>query len=84
MSYWGNIFNSKLELCAQNKSFNKLFEYVFEIKDVKKLGFIGPHNEDVISLIYGTLLGDAYGERRGSKTRICFQQEESNIEYLYW
>jgi hypothetical protein len=31
---------------------------------VKAYRRIGPHNEDVISLLVGSLLGDAYGNRR--------------------
>lgn len=45
---------------------------------------IGPHNLDVLSIIFGCLLGDAYAEYRSGATRICFQQESSNITYLYW
>jgi len=49
----------------------------------------GPHNIDIISIIFGTLLGDSHAERRsyntinkGRGTRISFQQENSNMEYL--
>lgn len=45
---------------------------------------IGPHNIDIISLIYGSMLGDSYGEKRGNATRFILQQEESNMEYLMW
>ena len=51
----------------------------------------GPHNIDIISIIFGTLLGDSHAERRsyntinkGRGTRISFQQENSNMEYLIW
>lgn len=53
---------------------------------------VGPHPEIVMSLIYGTLLGDSYAERRSYNfngqivrggTRISFQQESSNVSYLY-
>jgi len=52
----------------------------------------GPHNIDIISIIFGTLLGDSHAERRSyytkqdseklGATRISFQQENSNMEYL--
>lgn len=45
---------------------------------------IGPHNQDVISVIIGSMLGDSYGEKHGKGTRFVFQQEESNMEYLVW
>lgn len=45
---------------------------------------IGPHHINVLSIIFGCLLGDAYAEHRQGSTRICFQQENSNASYLYW
>jgi len=43
---------------------------------------VGPHNLDVLSIIYGTLLGDAHAERRTLGTRISFYQEAIHSEYL--
>jgi ubiquinol-cytochrome c reductase cytochrome b subunit len=45
---------------------------------------IGPHNIDILSIIIGSLLGDAYAEKHGLGTRICFQQEDNHSAYLYW
>jgi ubiquinol-cytochrome c reductase cytochrome b subunit len=45
---------------------------------------IGPHNEEVLSVIIGSMLGDSYGEKHGIGTRFTLQQEESNMEYLVW
>lgn len=45
---------------------------------------IGPHSLDLLSFIYSALLGDAFLERRFSNVRICFRQESSNVEYLFW
>jgi ubiquinol-cytochrome c reductase cytochrome b subunit len=45
---------------------------------------IGPHNEDIISIIIGSMLGDSHGEKHGMGTRFTLQQEESNMEYLVW
>ena len=44
---------------------------------------IGP---DIISIIIGSLLGDAHAEKRegGKGTRISIYQEGSNTEYLLW
>jgi ubiquinol-cytochrome c reductase cytochrome b subunit len=44
---------------------------------------IGPHIDKVISIIYGTLLGDSHLEKRVQNVRISFQQENSNVEYLF-
>lgn len=70
-------------------------DYPFIRPNVKSINRIGPHSEKIISIIFGTLLGDSYGERRKYSvkggirkggTRITFQQEDSNREYLmkFW
>jgi ubiquinol-cytochrome c reductase cytochrome b subunit len=47
---------------------------------------IGPHNMDIISIIFGSLLGDGHAEKRlmgtSSGTRITFYQESTHVEYL--
>lgn len=46
---------------------------------------IGPHNIDILSMIYGSLLGDSYASRVNNRsTTIVLQQENSNIQYLEW
>ena len=47
---------------------------------------IGPHNKDVLSIIFGSLLGDAHAEKRlnGMGTRISFYQEDSHVEYILY
>ena len=45
---------------------------------------IGPHNFDILCLIFGSLLGDAHAEYRGKGTRICFYQESKHSAYLMW
>lgn len=47
---------------------------------------IGPHNKDILSIIFGSLLGDGYAEKRnsGTGTRICFYQEHSHVEYSFY
>ena len=47
---------------------------------------IGPHNLEILSIIYGTLLGDSHAELResGNGTRISFYQEANHKEYLLW
>lgn len=45
------------------------------------------HNIDILSLLFGSLLGDSYGECRNTKVpsiRFILQQESSNVEYLFW
>ena len=45
---------------------------------------IGPHSFEILSILIGSLLGDASAEKHGKGTRICFQQEHSNNAYLLW
>lgn len=45
---------------------------------------IGPHNQDIVSIIVGTLLGDGYLEQHGKGSRLCFQQEFPHKGYILW
>jgi hypothetical protein len=47
---------------------------------------IGPHNYDILSIIFGRLLGDGHAEfrKKGKGTRICFYQEAVHVSYLIW
>jgi len=55
-----------------------------KINKLKSIYKIGPHNKDIISIIFGSLLGDGYGEKRllGVGTRFNFYQEASHVNYL--
>lgn len=70
---------------------NSIERLAFSDPNTKSYNRIGPHLEKMISIIFGTLLGDSYAERREYETlkgtvkggtRICFQQENSNMEKL--
>jgi hypothetical protein len=45
---------------------------------------IGPHDITIYSIIFGSLLGDAHGEKRKGNggTRISFYQEGSHLSYI--
>ena len=45
---------------------------------------LGPHNLDVLCVLFGGLLGDMYGEKRANKSRFHFKQSNKNQEYLHW
>lgn len=46
---------------------------------------IGPHNLDIVSTIYGLLLGDGYANNRsGEGVRIAIKQSEIHKEYLFF
>ena len=57
-----------------------------KIKKIRANLRIGPHNKDILSILFGSLLGDAHAEFRlkGNGTRIKFYQEGSHVSYLIW
>jgi len=57
-----------------------------ELKKIRANLRIGPHNKDILSILFGSLLGDAHAEFRlkGNGTRITFYQEGSHVSYLIW
>jgi ubiquinol-cytochrome c reductase cytochrome b subunit len=56
----------------------------FNTSKVRALKRIGPHNYEIISILFGSMLGDGYAEKHGEGTRFCFQQEGSHVAYLLW
>ncbi len=89
MSLWGLLFKPEMF------SFYLIFLFIVSITPItfgiepkvsrlKGIYRIGPHNIDVISIMFGSLLGDAHAEKRlkGLGTRISFFQEDSHVEYL--
>lgn len=82
MSFWGAI-----QLCLILLSGIYLFNFInlpFIKGKTKAKNRIGPHIEDIYSIIIGSLLGDAYAEVRHGNTRITFYQEKSNQHYAFW
>lgn len=55
-------------------------------KRIRSTSRVGPHNNDIISIFTGSLLGDGHAELRpdGRGTRLGFYQEASHQEYLLW
>lgn len=56
-------------------------------KNIKTINNYTVHNMDVLSMLFGSLLGDSWAECRNKKTksvRFILQQENSNMEYLFW
>jgi ubiquinol-cytochrome c reductase cytochrome b subunit len=47
---------------------------------------IGPHNKGILSVVYGSLLGDAHAEKglSGVGTRISFFQEDTHLKYIFY
>lgn len=57
-----------------------------KVNRLKGMYRIGPHNKEILSIIFGSLLGDAHAEKRlmGVGTRISFFQEAVHVEYLIY
>jgi hypothetical protein len=51
-------------------------------KKIKGYSRVGPHNEDILSIIFGALLGKGCVERKKDGSRINFYQEAVHIKYL--
>lgn len=70
-----NIMPKNLISYRQNSMFHTV---------VRAKNRIGPHNEDTISVIIGSLLGDSYANNRsGEGTRLCYRQSIQHKEYLF-
>ena len=59
------------------------FQRAFHTK-IRASSRIGPHNQDVLSVVVGSLLGDAYANARTIEgTRISYRQSEIHKDYLF-
>ena len=87
MSLWGKIYYASNDLNLFNIESNIYicnFILPFSSPKTKSNLRIGPHNYNVLSILIGSLLGDASAEKHGNGTRFCFQQEHTNSGYLLW
>jgi hypothetical protein len=56
----------------------------FILPNYKASSRIGPHNEDIISVLVGSLLGDSYAERlKNGGVRFIFRQKVAHKDYLF-
>ena len=53
-------------------------------KRTKPTPTYGPLHVDVVSLLFGSLLGDSYAEKRSGSTRVQFKQSVIHVDYLMW
>lgn len=85
----------KLEPQMYNYYFNKLlmlttpFELLNKLGKFENLNKIGPHNIDILSIIWGSLLGNAQAEKfkelnHEEGTKIQFFQENIHTEYIFF
>lgn len=89
MSLWGIIMPQLYSLLFL---FHKVFIIIKNLTTntisdkIRGLSRIGPHNKDILSIIYGSLLGNAHAEKRlyGVGTRITFFQEDTHVKYILY
>ena len=55
---------------------------IINYKNSKVFNTVGAHNIDIISIIFGSLLGKGYADRKNKGTRIFFYQEGIHVKYL--
>jgi ubiquinol-cytochrome c reductase cytochrome b subunit len=77
------IRKSYLELSETSKE-PCLYELPFNTPRVHGSKRIGPHPQDVYSIIFGSLLGDGHMEKGKEGSRIKFYQGADNSEYILW
>lgn len=79
----GWIFNYiKIIIKESLKGKNIIYLKILNRKEINN--YKGPLNIDIISIIYGSLLGNSYGENIKQGTRFVFQQENIHTDYLYY
>jgi hypothetical protein len=72
---------------AIKQNFNSKFQnkLAFILPRFKAKNRIGPHNEEIISILVGSLLGDVYGERiLNGGVRFKFKQSIIHKDYLFF
>ena len=84
--YYLNQLNIKDSLNLPNRlGLIKNQRKYYHISNIRAVNRIGPHNEEVLSVIIGSLLGDGYAQNRtGEGVRICYRQSIRHKEYLFW
>lgn len=83
MSHWGNWIASDIIIIILIIKY-KIIKNCIKRSEVTN--FNEPLNNEFISIVYGSLLGDASAEKRkgGKGTRITFYQEGSHKDYLLY
>lgn len=74
MSHWGSYaLNVIIYRLIYNNIKNKSYSILYS-----------PLPSDLISIIYGSLLGNGYGEKRNSNVKFYFYSENTHTEYLLY
>jgi len=91
MSLWGFLLKPQMLSFYLIGFFFLLISPVYltntaKVSRLKGIYRIGPHNKELLSIIFGSLLGDGHAEKRlgGVGTRFSFFQEDSHVEYILY
>lgn len=94
MSLWGFIWKPQMYnlyfllpfLLISPINWNLDLNLTKRVSRLRGIYRIGAHNKEVLSIIFGSLLGDGHAEKRllGIGTRISFFQEASHVEYIFY
>jgi ubiquinol-cytochrome c reductase cytochrome b subunit len=88
MSLWGFLTKPQMYylylICLSLLLFTPIYlNNQLKVSRLRGIDRIGPHNKDIISIIFGSLLGNAYGKKRLlAGTSFKFSQEASHVKYL--
>jgi len=76
-----NFYLNKLLLL--NTPFDQVKSNIIKFNSINK---IGPHNIDILSIIFGSLLGNAQAEKLSLEegTKIIFFQESIHVGYIFF
>lgn len=88
-----NLFNIWFSVLVFIESLHSIYELFLLITPfhslssiiiIKGYNRIGPHSKDVLSIIFGSLLGKGEIDIRTDGARIIFFQEAMHVKYLLW
>ena len=78
----GYYISDKKNKILTSLQYQRMF---YHINNIRAINRIGPHNQEVLSVIIGSILGDSYGHKRsGEGVRIFYRQSIIHKEYLFW
>ena len=78
-----NSSSKSLELSETSEN-SCTYDLPFKSPRIKGIKRIGPHHQDVLSIIIGSLLGDGHMEKEKEGSRMKFYQGGDNSSYLLW
>lgn len=87
MSLWGKVMPQTYSLSSYIILISIINTTTGKIQEkIRGKYRIGAHNIDILSIIFGSLLGDAHAEKRalGLGTRISFFQEHTHLSYIHY